>query len=209
MSDFTDFLVGPISSNPGQSDGFRATMGSMKHLWDRRGGEIVYDAGIFRVRRDRYDFRSRPAGHPFHVLETRDWVNVVPVTSDDEIVLVRQFRHGIEEDCLEIPGGIVDSSDSEPGAAAARELFEETGYRGSDPCPLGSVSSNPAILTNRTHSFWVPDAVLAGDPEPDEHEAIEVELCPVGEIRSLIDSGQIHHSLSVVGLLRYLLTRDA
>jgi 8-oxo-dGTP pyrophosphatase MutT (NUDIX family) len=193
--------------NPGRRAGFRAMMRSMKHLWDRQGGEIVYDAGIFRVRKDQYRLRGRPAGHPFHILEARNWVNTVPVTPEDEVVLVRQYRHGIQEDCLEIPGGVMDSTDAEPVDAAVRELFEETGYRGDEPRSLGSVSSNPAILTNRTFSYWIPNVRLDGEPEPDEHEALVVETHRVDQILPLIEEGRIHHALSVVALLRYLCAR--
>jgi len=184
-------------------------MTSMKQLWDRQGGEIVYDAGIFRVRRDRYAFRGRPAGHPFHVLEARHWVNVVAETPDDEVVLVRQFRHGIGEDCLEVPGGVMDPTDAGPEAAALRELAEETGFQGAAAVPLGAVSSNPAILTNRTYTYLVRAAVRAHDPRPDEHEALAVETHPVSALRGLVEEGRIHHALSVVAVLRYLLTRDA
>ena len=176
----------------------------MKHLWERRGGTRVYDATIFEVHREEYDFRGRPAGHPFHILRSRDWVNVVPVTPEGEIVLIRQYRHGILEDCLEIPGGVIDAEDENPAAAAVRELFEETGYRGNSVLDLGSVTSNPAILSNRTWSYAVEGAVLAGEPQPDEHEAIVVETRPAGEILPLIRAGEIHHALSVVALMRYL-----
>jgi ADP-ribose pyrophosphatase len=179
-------------------------MGTMKHLWDRRDGQKVYDATIFEVHRELYDFRGRPAGHPFHVLRCKDWVNTVPVTPDGGVVLIRQYRHGIREDCLEIPGGVMDSSDLHPEEAAIRELFEETGYRGGKPISLGSVTSNPAILSNRTHSYCVPDVVLTGAQELDEHEAIEVEIRPKSDILALIRSGEIHHALSVVALLRFL-----
>jgi len=181
----------------------------MKHLWDRRGGEIAYDAGIFLVRKDLYDFRGRPACHPFHVIETADWVNVVAVSPQSKVVLVRQYRHGIEEDCLEVPGGVIDPEDSHPAEAAARELREETGYAGDLPRSLGSVSSNPAILTNRTHTFWIADARPVAEPEPDEHEALTTELHPVADIPSLIESGRVHHALSVVALLRFLLVSHA
>jgi 8-oxo-dGTP pyrophosphatase MutT (NUDIX family) len=180
----------------------------MKQFWDRQGGEIAYDAGIFRVRKDRYGFRGRPAGHPFHVIEAADWVNVVAVTDAAEVVLVRQFRHGVGQDCLEVPGGVIDPSDPDPAAAAIRELREETGYAGDPPRGLGSVSSNPAILTNRTYSFWMPAARLVGDPQPDTHEALETELCPVARIPALIESGAIHHALAVVALLRFLRAVD-
>jgi len=180
----------------------------MKQFWDRQGAEITYDAGIFRIRKDRYDFRGRPAGHPFHVIEAPDWVNVVAVTEAREVVLVRQFRHGLEQDCLEVPGGVIDPGDRNPAAAAIRELREETGYAGDSPRELGSVSSNPAILTNRTHSFWIPAARMVGEPEPDPHEALVTELRPVREIPALIESGEIHHSLAVVALLRFLRELD-
>ncbi|MEM8886324.1 MAG: NUDIX hydrolase [Planctomycetota bacterium] len=181
----------------------------MKHRWERRGGKIVYDAGIFRVRVDEYQFRGRPASHPFHVLETNDWVNVVPITSQDEIVMVRQYRHGVEEVCLEIPGGMIDDTDPDPAAAAVRELAEETGYGGDEPRPLGSVSSNPAILANRTYTYWIGNAEPVAPPQPDEHEDFVLELCPVREVPDLIARGEIHHSLSVVALLRYLHLREA
>ena len=92
--------------------------------------------------------------------------------------------------------------------AARRELIEETGYRGEEPRSLGSVSSNPAILTNRTYTYWIPNAELAGEPEPDEHEALTVETHPADAILPLVEEGRIHHALSVVALLRYLSASD-
>lgn len=176
----------------------------MTSIWKRLGGEIVYDAGIFRVRRDRYERRGRPI-HPFHVLEADPWVNVVAVTEADEVVLVRMFRHGIREESLEVPGGLMDPGDADPAAAAARELLEETGYRGEALEPLGAVTSNPAILTNRTHCFLARRARPVAPPAPDDEEELTVELRPVGEIRSLIERGEIHHSLSVCALTLFLL----
>ncbi len=180
----------------------------MKHLWDRRGGEIAYDAGIFRVRKDIYDFRGTPAGHPFHVIEANEWVNVVPVTPEGEIVLVSQFRHGIRDVSLEVPGGVVDREDSDPAAAGMRELLEETGFRGEKPRSLGAVTSNPAILTNRTHTYLIADARRVAEPQPDAHEALETVVLTVEEVRIRLASGEIHHALSVVALLRYLLKID-
>ena len=180
----------------------------MKHLWDHRGGEIAYDAGIFRVRKDRYDFRGAPAGHPFHVIEANEWVNVVPITPEGKIVMVSQFRHGIQENSLEVPGGVVDREDSDPEAAGARELLEETGFRGGKPQSLGSVTSNPAILTNRTHTYLIADARRVAEPQPDAHEALETLVLDAVDVQARIMSGEIHHALSVVALLRYLLARD-
>ena len=176
----------------------------MDPVWKRLGGEVVYDAGIFRVRKDRYERRGRPT-HPYHVLEAGAWVNVVPVTPDEEVVLVRMFRHGIQGESLEVPGGLMDPGDADPAAAAARELLEETGYAGGPLRLLGAVTSNPAILTNRTHCFVTRDARPVAGPDPEDDEELTVELRPVAEIRALLESGEVHHSLSVCALALFLL----
>jgi len=179
----------------------------MEASWNRLSGEIVYDAGIFRVRRDLYEFRGQPAGHPFHVIESRPWVNVVAVTPRGRLVLVRQYRHGVRETCLEVPGGVMDPSDASPADAAARELLEETGYAGEPPRGIGVVSSNPAILTNYTHTFLVADARPVRAPAPDTHEELEVELATRAEVARALGCGAIHHALSVCALAHYLWAR--
>jgi len=171
----------------------------MATRWKRLGGETVYDAGIFRGRRDRYEFRGAPV-HPFHVIECAAWINVVPVTEGGEIVLVRQYRHGIRGMSLEVPGGVVDPSDADPAAAAARELLEETGHAGPEMTLLAAVTSNPAILENRTYCYLARNVRPVAEPCPDEDEELTVELAAPKSIPSRIASGEIHHSLSVCAL---------
>ena len=93
--------------------------GELARSWRLLGSEILHDAGILRLRRDAYEHRGRET-HPFYVLEAPDWTNVVPVTPDGRVVLVRQYRHGIREATLEVPGGSVDR-DEDPAEAAARD----------------------------------------------------------------------------------------
>lgn len=180
----------------------------MRERWRRTGSELIYDAGILRLRKDRYEHRGRPT-HPFFVLESRPWINVVALTPDRQVLLVRQYRHGIEEVTLEVPGGVVDEEDRDPAAAAARELLEETGFRGEPPRLLATVSCNPAILTNRTYSFLVVGARRVREPDPDEHEDLELVARPLSEIRGMLQSGEIHHALSVSALSLFLLGGDA
>lgn len=180
----------------------------MRKRWQRQGGELIHDAGIFRLRRDAYEYDGRPT-RPFYVIESNPWINVVPVTPSGEIVLVRQFRHGIEDATLEIPGGLVDATDRDPAAAAVRELEEETGYGGDAPELLGVVSSNPAIIDNWTYCFVVRDARPTASPRPDPHEDVTVEILPAARVRELVITGAIHHSLSVCALALYFLRPQA
>jgi 8-oxo-dGTP pyrophosphatase MutT (NUDIX family) len=180
----------------------------MSERWRRLGSEIIHDAGIFRLRRDAYEHDGQPT-RPFYILESNAWINVVPVTPEGGIVLVRQYRHGIGEPTLEVPGGLVDDRDASPAAAAVRELLEETGHAGKPPELLGVVSSNPAILTNRTHCFLVRDARPVGAPSPDPHEDVTVEVHPAARVREMVLKGEIHHSLSAWALLLHFLRGHA
>lgn len=132
----------------------------------------------------------------FYVVTAPDWINVIPVTDDDRVILVRQYRFGVEGSTLEIPGGMCD--DGEPPAdAARRELREETGYEAGELELLGSVHPNPAIQNNRCHSFLAPGVRRAGAPDPDTDEAIEVVEVPLSEISGLIAGGKITHALVI------------
>ncbi len=166
--------------------------------WDVLQSEIVYRCRIFAVRRDRS--RSQHSGQTgdFHVLETHDWVTVVPLTATREVVMVRQFRHGIGDLTLEVPAGLMDETDASPAAAAARELREETGYAAGDLVQLGVVHPNPAILNNRCHMFAAPDVNLAGAPQWDGTEELTIENVPLDRIPALILDGTISNALTLV-----------
>ncbi len=164
----------------------------------------VFRHPLFQIQARLAEF---PGGHhPVARMSTADWVNVVAITADEQLVLIRQYRHGIEAETLEIAGGLVDPGE-EPSAAAARELREETGYGGGTWQSLGVVHPNPAIQDNRCWLYVARGVERLGDPEPDPTEQIEVELRPLDEAVELIESGRITHSLVVVSLLKVLLGR--
>ena len=157
---------------------------------------------IFNLRIDRALSPRTNASHDFYVLESADWVNVIPVTPEKEIVLIRQYRHGLREVTLEIPGGLVEDSDSSL-EAARRELREETGYEAAEMVLLGRVHPNPAFLNNVCMTYLARDVYPVGGQEQDDKEDIEVLLEPLEKIPDLIREGHISHSLILAAFYRF------
>jgi 8-oxo-dGTP pyrophosphatase MutT (NUDIX family) len=160
----------------------------------------------YTVRVDRVQLPSGTIIPKYWISEYPPWVNVVAVTADDQVVLIRQYRHGIAAVHFEIPAGATDPDDKSMESAARRELLEETGYGGGTWSPLMTLSANPALQNNLTYTF-LAEGVTAGTAQPEASEDIRVHLVPIGEIEALIDGGGFLQSLHTAPLLKFLLQR--
>lgn len=169
----------------------------MIKAWDKTDSQYLGDFRIFRIRQD--TSRSPRTGqlHRFFVLESPDWVNVIPLTPEGNVIMIRQYRHGTEDVTLEVPGGMVDDTDGDPSVSALRELREETGYAAERIVHLGTVAPNPAFLNNRCHSYLALNAQLVGEVAFDGAEDIAFEAIPLADIPDLIRTGAITHSLTI------------
>jgi len=165
-------------------------------VWTFLGSRELSDHHIFRIRNDRYCFEPSGRQQDFVVLDSSDWVNVIPITDDGQVVLIRQYRHGIRAATLEIPGGIIDRGES-PEAAAARELREETGYVAARIRKLGRTRPNPAIQNNFQHSYLAEGCLKTAQPELDPFEHVEVLLSPLKSIPELIRREEISNALVI------------
>jgi ADP-ribose diphosphatase len=131
------------------------------------------------------------------ILEYRDWVAVLALTKRQEVILVRQYRHGAQKVIEELPGGSMDAPDASPLEAARRELLEETGYSSERFIEVGKVSPNPASQTNLIHSFLALDAEKVGAQHLDVTEEIEVLLKPLEEVIRMAKNGELLDSMQV------------
>jgi 8-oxo-dGTP pyrophosphatase MutT (NUDIX family) len=163
---------------------------------------------VFDVHRATMESPRTGASHPFYRIESPAWVNVVALTPREELVLIRQFRHGSREVTLEIPGGLVDPGET-PEEAAGRELREETGYRAGRLESLGSINPNPALFANRCHMQLALDCRLEGEIENTSTEETSVELLALAELPELLRRGAIDHALVVAALYAFDLWRRA
>ena len=172
--------------------------------WRVLSSEYVAREPWYTVRVERVQLPSGTVIPKYWVTEYPPWVNVVAVTNEDRVVLIRQYRHGIGAVHFEIPAGTTDPEDTSLESAARRELLEETGYSGGTWSLLMTVSANPALQNNLTYTY-LAEGVTAGTASPEASEDIRVHHVPVAEIEALIDGGGFLQALHAAPLLNFLL----
>jgi len=176
------------------------------HGWKRISSALEREHVVFNMLREEFVSARTGAVIDAKIIDSADWVNVIPLTHDGQVVLIHQYRFGPQRVVVEIPGGLIDPGE-QPAEAARRELREETGYACERVVSLGSVAPNPAFIRNRLHCFVAEGCVLEGEQEQDPGEDIRVELVPFSRIDSMIADGALDHALVQVAFQRLALLR--
>jgi 8-oxo-dGTP pyrophosphatase MutT (NUDIX family) len=172
----------------------------MTRPWEKLGDEILARHLVFTVRRSRQRSPRTGVEIPFFLIDTPDWVNIVPVTADGELLFVRQWRHGSDRVSLELPGGLIDPHETDPLQAAVRELREETGHEAAEWIALGDNNPNPAMMSNRCHVFLASGCTHVGELQQDLGEDLEVVKVPEAELDDLVRRGEIDHAIVLASI---------
>ena len=171
-------------------------------IWHRVSSEEAADCRVFKVFEDHCERDSDGKESSFFVIRAGDWSNVIAVTDSDEMVLIEQYRQGIQQIITELPGGIIDHGE-DPAEAAKRELVEETGYSSNDWTHIGTSHPNPAIQDNVIHHFLATGCKRTAEPNLDDNESVVTRLVPVDEVMNMTARGEITHSMVVAAFFYY------
>lgn len=174
--------------------------------WSADSSRVLVESPWIRLRAERCVTRRGAVLDPFYLLDYPEWVHVAAFDEDDRLLLVRQYRHGAGKVSLELPGGMMDADETDPLAAGARELLEETGHVAASLTHLARLSPNPASHTNGVHIILAEGATLQRAQNLDPTEDLLVEATPWRDAMQMAVSGEMIHAQHV-GLLFIALAR--
>jgi 8-oxo-dGTP pyrophosphatase MutT (NUDIX family) len=173
--------------------------------WKTLGSVYLHQRPWLTLRQDRVMLSSGRIIEDYYIQEFPPWVNVLAITSQQEIVLIRQYRHGIGKVHYELPAGVHDRPEESILEAAQRELLEETGYQGGTWTQWMEMSANPALQDNISYTFLAEGVQPSGQQQLEETEEISVHPVPLEQLRTIALGGGMFQSLHIAPVLKYLM----
>lgn len=180
----------------------------LERKWKVLKSEYLSRKPWFTVRHESVELPNGAQIPDYYIFEYPEWVNIIAITTDNKIVFITQYRHGLGATSYEIPAGTVESSDVSTLEAAKRELLEETGYSGGEWSKHMVIAANPATQNNLTYCYIAHNVVKTANQNLDNGEDIDVELLTIDEVYELLSTDAIPQALMVAPLWRYIAERD-
>lgn len=148
-------------------------------IWTIDNSEYIVSDRFLKLRRDSCTTPQGGKVGTYYVLELSDWVNCIAIDENDNVIVLRHYRHGVQKYLMEFIGGGIEGPDASPEAAAKRELEEETGYMGGSLFHVGTSYPNPANHTNQVHTFLAVGGRIEQDQDLEVGETIILEKVPL------------------------------
>lgn len=168
-------------------------------IWETLSTEYIIQKPWATMRKDTCRMPNGTIVDDYYVLEYADWANAVAITEDNEVLLVKQYRHAADVVLLELPGGVIDKGE-DLKTAIRRELLEETGYQFDDIEQISTMYPNPSTGNNRCHGFLARGGKLVQGQKLDAHEEIIVEKVSIKEVKQLLAEGKFGQALHISAL---------
>jgi ADP-ribose pyrophosphatase len=170
--------------------------------WQVIDSEYLFRRPWLTARRDKVKLPNGSIYDEYYVLEYPDWINVIAETKDGDIVIERQYRHGIGKVGYEICAGVMEKGET-PLQAAQRELLEETGYAGGEWQLMMTISANTSSMNNLCHCFLAKGVEKVDVQHLDRTEDIEVYLMSKDKVKDMLIHNVFIQALMVAPLWKY------
>ena len=177
-------------------------MGKEIQKWTTLESRYIIKRPWLTARVDKVQLPDGRINSEHYVLEYPDWVNVIAITTEGDMVMVRQYRHAMDEVMVELCAGMCEQGET-PEQSARRELLEETGYAGGSWREIMTIGQNPSICDNITHCFLAEGVERVAQQSLDESEDIEVLLMRPSEVRAMLERNEMLQALMTAPLWRY------
>lgn len=176
--------------------------------WKVIESEYIHQRPWLTVRKETLEMPDGRIVSEYYVLEYPNWVNIIAITKQKEYILVKQYRHGIEETCMELCAGVCEKEDISPLVSAQRELMEETGYGGGRWTEFMRVAPNASATNNYSYCFIAEDVEKMGDQSLDQSEDLTVHLFTYDQVKEILEQGKIIQATMAAPLWKYVAMRD-
>jgi ADP-ribose pyrophosphatase len=180
--------------------------------WKVLESKKLFNEPWLNIRVEKCELPNGKVMPAYYILEYPSWANAFAITKDNQVLMVKQYRHAIGEESIELAGGVVDQGES-PEEAIKRELLEETGYVFESIELIGKLSANPATSNNYTFLYLAKGGEKVAEQNLDDHEDVEVLLYSIDEVKQLVRDNKIlqalhtsciFYALEKIGKLKYV-----